>query len=273
MITVRRSASGTGLLDRLGVWFKWLSRPLLLSIRNTFRRKGRLALTLFTLIIAGAVFIAVFNVRTSLSDFMDLLGQHFMADVTVTFNQKYRLEQVEQDAYQIPGVVHVEGWGGVSAKIVDQNDDEVANLLLSAPPAGSTMLKADMLVGRWLVPEDEKALVVSNSIWGNYPDLQPGDTLRVEIDGNRAEEWPVVGIFRFTDMLGNSLGYANYETISRITNTLGRATTFKVVADTETMARQDAISKALDEHLRQHRLQDQQCRSWPCLPATAIAGD
>ncbi len=35
-------SSGTGLLDKLGVWFKWLSRPLLLSIRNTFRRKGRL---------------------------------------------------------------------------------------------------------------------------------------------------------------------------------------------------------------------------------------
>ena len=244
-------ASGAGLLDRLGVWFKWLSRPLLLSIRNTFRRKGRLALTLFTLIIAGAVFIAVFNVRTSLSDFMDLLGQHFMADVTVTFNQKYRIAQVEQDAYQIPGVEHVEGWGGANAKIVDQNDDKVANLLLSAPPAGSTMLKADMLVGRWLVPEDEKALVVSDLIWGNYPDLQPGDTLRVEIDGNRGEEWPVVGIFRFTDMLGDLLGYANYETISRITNTLGRATTFKVVADVETMARQDAISKALDKHLRQ----------------------
>ena len=244
-------ASGTGLLDRLGVWFKWLSRPLLLSIRNTFRRKGRLALTLFTLIIAGAVFIAVFNVRTSLSGFMDMLGQHFMADVTVTFNQKYRIAQIEQDAYQIPGVAHVEGWGGANAKIVDQNDDKVANLLLSAPPAGSTMLKADMLAGRWLVPEDEKALVVSDSIWGNYPDLQPGDTLRVEIDGNRAEEWPVVGIFRFTDMLGDSLGYANYETIARITNTLGRATTFKVVADVETMARQDAISKALDQQLRQ----------------------
>jgi putative ABC transport system permease protein len=243
-------ASGAGLLDRLGVWLRWLSRPLILSIRNTFRRKGRLALTLFTLIIAGAVFIAVFNVRTSLSDFMDLLGQHFMADVTLTLNQEYRTAQVEQEAYQIPGVEHVEGWGGANAKIVDQDDEEVANLILSAPPAGSTLLEADMLAGRWLLPEDEKVLVVSDSIWEQYPDLQPGDTLRVEIAGNRAEEWPVVGIFRFTDMMGDSLGYANYETIARITGTLGRATTFKVVADAETMARQDAISRALDQRLR-----------------------
>lgn len=262
--TVRRAISDdspeersnkTGFLDQLGVWFKWLSRPLILSIRNTFRRKGRLALTLFTLIIAGAIFIAVFNVRGSLGNFMDMLGQHFMADVTVTFEHPYRITQVEQDAYQVPGVKSVEGWGGTSAKIVDEEDEEVANLILQAPPAGSTLLQADMVAGRWLVPEDDKALVVSDSIWGNYPAFKPGDTLRVEINGDRAEEWPVVGIFRFTDMLGDTLGYANNETISRLTGTLGQATTFKVVADAETMARQDEVSKGLDQYLRQRGYQ------------------
>ncbi|HRX03455.1 MAG TPA: ABC transporter permease, partial [Anaerolineae bacterium] len=159
--------------------------------------------------------------------------------------------QVEQDAYQVPGVKSVEGWGQTMAKIVDDADNEVANLILQAPPAGSTLLKADMIAGRWLLPEDDKVLVVSDSIRTNYPDLKPGDTLRVEINGNRAEEWPVVGIFRFTDMLGDSLGYANDETISRLTGTFGQASTFKVVADAETMARQDQISKALDQYLRQ----------------------
>lgn len=243
-------ASGGGLLDKLGVWLKWLSRPLLLSIRNTFRRKGRLALTLFTLIVAGSIFIAVFNVQASLNGFMDILGQHFMADVTVSFSQPYRISQVEQAAYQIPGVVYVEGWGGASIDILNENDKVVANLLLSAPPAASTLLEADMLAGRWLVPEDEKALVVSDSIWTEYPDLQIGDTLRIQVPGNPIEEWPVVGIFRFTDMLGDSLGYANYETISWMMNTPGQAATFKVVADAETLARQDEISKALDRYFR-----------------------
>ena len=65
--TVRRAISEEGLAEgqpnpvdgSLGNGWSWLSRPLLLSIRNTFRRKGRLALTLFTLVIAGAIFIAV----------------------------------------------------------------------------------------------------------------------------------------------------------------------------------------------------------------------
>ncbi len=42
------------------------SRPTLLSLRNTFRRRGRLALTLATLILGGAIFIGVFSVRDSL---------------------------------------------------------------------------------------------------------------------------------------------------------------------------------------------------------------
>ena len=242
--------SGTGLLNRLGVWIKWLSRPLLLSIRNTFRRKGRLALTLFTLIVAGAIFIAVFNVRTSLNGFMDSLGQHFMADVIVTFEQPYRVARVEQIAYQIPGVDHVEGWSAATAEILDQDDNVLSNLIVSAPPGGSTLVEADILQGRWLLPEDDKALVVSDSIWNDYPNLQPGDTVRVKFQGQREEDWPVVGIFRFTDMLGDSLGYVNYETISRLTNTTGQAATYRVVADADTIERQDQVSKALDQSLR-----------------------
>jgi putative ABC transport system permease protein len=244
-------ASSAGVLDRLGSRLQWLSRPLILSIRNTFRRKGRLALTLFSLIIAGAVFIAVFNVRSSLDSFMDTLGQHFMADVTASFSQPYRVAQVEQDIYQIPGVDYVEGWATTAGRILDEDDHLESNLYMFAPPSESTLLEADMLAGRWLQPEDDKALVVSDSIWSNYPDLQPGDTLRVEFPGNRAEAWPVVGIFRFTDMLGDSLGYANYETISRLINVPGQATTFRVIADAPTLERQDEVSRELDQYLRQ----------------------
>ena len=49
-------------VDRLIGRFDSLSRPLRLSLRNTFRRKGRLGLTLATLTMAGAIFIAVFSV-------------------------------------------------------------------------------------------------------------------------------------------------------------------------------------------------------------------
>jgi putative ABC transport system permease protein len=244
--------ANTGLFYQLSVHLSWLSRPLLLSIRNTFRRKGRLALTLFTLIVAGAIFIAVFNVRYSLNGFMDMLGQHFMADVSVAFSEPYRTEQIEQIAYQIPGVKYIEGWGGATGEIVDENDDSVSNIIFIAPPGDSTLLEADLVAGRWLEPEDEKAMTIADSIWKTYPDLKPGDTLRVDLPGNRIEEWEIVGIFRFMNMLGtDSIAYANNETISRLTNSVGTAASYRVVTDEETMARQEQVSTDLNRILRE----------------------
>ncbi len=243
------AGSSSGLLDRLGRRMQWLSRPLLLSIRNTFRRKGRLALTLFTLIVAGAIFIAVFNVRSSLNGFMDKLGQHFMADVIVTTRQPYRISKVEQVAYQVPGINEVEGWSGGIIELLDTDDEKIGNLLVSAPPAGTTFVDPDLLAGRWLEPGDGKVLVVSDTIYNQYPDLVPGDTLRVSIQDGRAEEWPVIGIFPFIDMLGDSLGYTNYDVMANVLNAPGVATTFRMSADATTMDEQQAISTMVDEQL------------------------
>jgi len=91
-ISVRRAISDdrsgdepsvSGLWYRLGSLLRWLSRPIVLSIRNTFRRKGRLALTLVTLTVSGAIFIAVFNVRVSMQDYMDQMMQHFAEDAVL----------------------------------------------------------------------------------------------------------------------------------------------------------------------------------------------
>jgi putative ABC transport system permease protein len=244
------SGASSGLLDRLGKRMRWLSRPLLLSIRNTFRRKGRLALTLFTLIVAGSIFIAVFNVRSSLNGFMDKLGQHFMADVIVTLEQPYRIPKVEQVAYQVPGIQKVEGWSGTIVELLDPDDKNIGNLIVQAPPSGSTFVNPDMVAGRWLEPGDGKVLVVSDTIYNEYPDLQPGDTLRISIQDGRAEEWPVIGVFPFIDMVGESLGYANYDVIANELNAPGLATTFRMEADTTGMDEQQAISTTIDEQLR-----------------------
>lgn len=259
-MTVRRAISEenpgeqtakAGFADNLGVQFAWISRPLLLSIRNTFRRKGRLILTLFTLVMAGAIFIAVFNVRDSLNGFMDTLGQHYLADVMIMFNEPYRSAQVEREIMQIPGVETVESWGGATADVLDENDKVIANLLLVAPPKDTILLDPELIAGRWLAPEDEKVLVVSDTIWDEIPDFEIGDSVRVEIPGQRIEEWPVVGVYRFIDMAGDILGYANYDTVAHLTNTPGQAVNYRVTARAKTLESQNALSQELDRTLRE----------------------
>jgi putative ABC transport system permease protein len=236
--------------DRLGRSLRWLSRPMLLSIRNTFRRKGRLLLTLFTLTVAGAIFIAVFNVRVSMQAYMVQLQKHFIADVTLTFKQPYRISEVEDAVFQIPGVQYVEAWSGALGEILDQNGEVVENLQIIAPPADSELLDPELVAGRWLLPGDEKAIVISDAIWDTYPDLKPGDTLRLSVSGGREADWTLVGVFRFIDFIGDPLSYAPYEEISALQNMSNQATSFRLVTEDQSKGGQEKISIALDQYLR-----------------------
>ena len=110
-------SAGRSFLNWNGHWFAWISRPILLSFRNTFRKKGRLILTIFTLTVAGAIFIAVFNVRNSMNNVMGDLMQNFKGDVIINFYQPYSIGKVERELLAVPGVVNVEGWGGAGGEI------------------------------------------------------------------------------------------------------------------------------------------------------------
>jgi len=67
--------AGAGLLDRLLRRFPRLTRDILLALRNPFRKRGRLVLSLVTLTFAGAVFMAIVNLQASLNHALDqMLG-------------------------------------------------------------------------------------------------------------------------------------------------------------------------------------------------------
>ncbi len=257
--TVRRAISddgmGTqptepGLLARFGERVRWISRPIKLSIRNTFRRKWRLALTLFTLVMAGAVFIAVFNVRASMLGFLNQLGEHFAADVSLTMERPYRIPKIQQALFEVDGVIDVEGWSGGSAEILDADDNVVSDLAMVGPPADSRQIDPEMVAGRWLQPGDDRVVIVSDSIYREYPDIEPGDTLRLSVLGDRAEEWEVGGIFRFTNQIEGVFGYATFDTLSRLSNTPDQAASYRIMTSDQTRDEEESTARAIDEQLR-----------------------
>ncbi len=229
--------------------FSWIPRPILLSFRNTFRKRGRLLLTLFTLTVAGSVFIAVFNTRDSMGYMMDQLMQHFMGDVTVDFSQPYNVAKVERTLLGIPGVKAVEGWSGAAGEIWDANDNLVTKLSISAPPQNTLLLHPDFLAGRWLLPGEKKALVVSDSIFKFYPNLKPGDKLIIKLSGRTEEPWEVVGIFRFVNMLGDPLAYANFDFISDQMHIPDQAASFRITTENHDLASQLAQTRNIDNYL------------------------
>ena len=270
-ITVMRALSGglagdeiksTAGEERLP-WFDWIQvratrilskrgihipRPFVISLRNTFRRKSRLALTLFTLTMGGAIFIAVFNVRVTLHDYMGQIGKYFVADVSLDFERPYRLIEIEQKVMSIEGIQRVEGWQFVSGEVLDENDQVLENINLFGPPSDSQLIEPILVAGRWIRADDVRKLAVSEGTLQYFPELKPGDPIRLKIDG-REEVWEVVGIFKFVDREG-VLAYAPYEYVSRMNHLVNRAFSFRLVTDRHDRPYQDAKAEELDKYLR-----------------------
>jgi len=241
----------SGVWERLGAFLGWMSRPVLLSIRNTFRRKGRLVLTLVTLTVSGAIFIAVFNVRVSMQEFMRQLQQYFIADITLSFEQPYRIAEVEQAVFQVPGVEKLEAWSGALGEIVSPDGESITDLQIIAPPAGSALINPEMEAGRWLKPGDGNAIVLSQVIWDFLPDLEPGDRVRLKVAGGREQDWTVVGIFQFMDIVGDPLSYAPYDTVSALNGSSMLSSSYRLVTGDQSSEGQRRISTQLDQRLRE----------------------
>ena len=245
-------------------WFDWMQvkatrflaargihipRPFVISLRNTFRRKSRLALTLFTLTMGGAIFIGVFNVRVSLHDYIGRIGNYFVADVSVDFDKPYRLKEIEQQVMKLDGFQHVEGWQFVSGDVLDASQNVLENINIFGPPADSELIEPLLVSGRWIRSGDVRKLAVSEGARKYFPDLKPGDTLNLRIDG-KDEVWEIVGIFKFVDREG-VLAYAPYEYVSRMNDLANRSYSFRVVTDRHDRPYQDAKAEELDAYFRE----------------------
>lgn len=235
-----------------------IPRPLLISLRNTFRRRNRLILTLFTLTMGGAIFIAVFNVRTTLFSYMDNVGRYFVADVTLDFTKPYRLDEIENVARQVPGVTDVEGWAFAQVEILYPDGSLAENVTVLAPPAGSRMVNADPVAGRWVQAGDTRQIALTEGILRSFPGLKPGDFLTVKFNG-RKEQWQVVGLFKFIDREG-LIAYGTYEFFSRETNLANRSVSFRVMTDRHDQPYQRQMSDLLDKHFRAQGYELQQAR-------------
>ena len=225
-----------------------LPRPFIISLRNTFRRTNRLLLTLFTLTMGGAIFIAVFNVRVSLRDYTEQIGSYFRADVTLDFDRAYRMDEVRQFAFQVDGVEDVEGWQFIGIELLYPDGSVAENVNLLAPPAESNLVKPMIAAGRWIQPGDVRKLAISEAVLKYYPNLQPGDSLYLKVDGQE-EVWEVVGIFKFVGREG-VLAYTPLEYAEKITNLTDRAFSFRVVTTEHDRDFQNVMSDKLDDHFR-----------------------
>ena len=238
---------GPDRVDRLVGRVRGLSRPLLISLRSTVRRKGRLALTLSTLILAGVTFVSVMSVRDSVGATLDDALAYFNYDVDIRLNESYRTERIVAEAEGVMGVAGVQVLAGGRTQRVRPDDTESDNIGLLALPADSPYIRPTLLEGRWLLPEDDNAVVVNSLVLKDEPDVKVGDDLTLKIDGEEST-WRVVGTVR--GVLTGSFAYVNQPYLWRLTDNAGRASGFWVVGEKHDPASQKALGKAIEARFR-----------------------
>ncbi len=222
---------GKGWLDRQLERIKGIPRPLLISLRNTFRRKSRLALTLINLSLAGAVFIATFNVRVSLENYIDKVSKYLLADISLDFDRNYRVNEIEAIALDLPGVAFVEPRGGASCQLLNDAGEPAESVEMVGAPPESELIEPILLKGRWIIPGDQNAIVLNEAFLNRYPDLEVGETITLQVN-RRDVDWQVVGYFKF---IGSDyfLAYVPLAYLNQVTGNINEAANFQVVATHE----------------------------------------
>ncbi|RMG66108.1 MAG: FtsX-like permease family protein [Chloroflexi bacterium] len=269
-MTVREAITSTGISDdtpghhnpridalkqRLaGVVFieRWLSRPFLLSIRNTFRRKSRLALTLGTLTLASAIFVSVFTVRDSLNRTLATSLRYWQYDIEVNLRRFHGEDKVLSQMRQVSGVAYAEAWGTGSARRIREDGSESRSISVIAPPADSRLIQPVMIQGRWLSPDDTNAVVINADTLADEPDIRIGDTITLKF-GARRVPVQVVGVTQstLTGQIRNPRALYMNLTGYRNAFTIGRQVRNVVVVTTEhDAASQSAVARAIEAHFR-----------------------
>lgn len=255
--TVREAISGYGLseqrkgprlLTRIKLTF--LPRPLTISLRNTVRRKGRLVMTLATLMLGGAIFIGVFSVRTALFATIEQVYRYFVADVNVDLDRSVRVAAMEPIFLGAPGADKVEGWIFASGEMLQEGNVATDRLGIFGPPTDSTLVERSVSAGRWLVPEDENAIVISTQVQRSHPELKLGDTIRLKLNGDKKVNFVVVGVFPFPSGDGNKVGFVSYKYVADLTGQRGQTGSFRISTKAHDKASQDRAAEYITAQLK-----------------------
>jgi putative ABC transport system permease protein len=173
-------------LARLGGTFRLIA----FAIRNSFRRRARLVLTLLTLAAGGLFFLSALNIRASMVNTLDHMFAARKFDLSVGFANPYESEKIQKAVSNTPGVVHAEGWFQNEATLPSGG-----RFTVMALPADTQLMDFEIIEGRKLTPQDTNAIVINNALAGKEPTLHVGETFVLRI-GPAETEWRVVGVAR-----------------------------------------------------------------------------
>jgi putative ABC transport system permease protein len=267
---------GTGGFDRILMGMGGPLRPLLLAMRNSFRRRTRLVLTLVTLVAGGLFFLTGLNIRASLVHTLDRMFAARKYDLSVNLATMYPMEQVRSALRDLPAISRYEGWivteGATPANVITASGASAEEFhsapggegvhqtevlgkerfAVIAPPANTAMLRLDIVKGRNLRPGDTDVIVLNTALAAAAPMMIVGKTVAIRV-GPAPVKLRVIGIAR--EAFSGPVGYVPLELFEKTGGHKDTANNLRLTLhrkDSGSIGRvKAALEKSLErEHLR-----------------------
>ncbi|MGW2235184.1 FtsX-like permease family protein [Streptomyces sp. NPDC001759] len=263
-ITVREAIDGHGgdsgapggFLERFLTRLRGPSRTQLMALRNMFRRRGRLVLSVGLLAVAGTMFLTGLNTAGGWSSLVTQSISQRRYDIEVRLDKSYTADRLVALARATRGVAAAEAWGRTTATVHSAGPVDVARVYpdeahdsftVLAPPADTRLMRLPLLAGRWLRPDDTDAVVLNNLVPAQQvPGTTVGDTVTVTVAGHAVTR-RVVGIVSDFGTLGAA--YLTDRDYTAVTGTPGRAEMLRVVTDRHDPASRQVVLDQLDKAL------------------------
>jgi putative ABC transport system permease protein len=242
---------GKGWFDRLLSRVQGLPRLATLSLRNAFRRPGRVMLTELTLVAAGAIFMMVVSTNYSFQQTIAQIFRGFGYDVILGFAQLQRMDKVIPLLESRPGVERAELWiwrtGAVNVAGASGPGSQY-DVRVRAIPKDTQLFTPKLIAGRNLDPKDGHALLLNQKLAADMG-AHVGDQVILDLDDDGESTWTIVGLV--FDLSGQqSTAYVHLETFNTELNQTGRAGVAEIRSSAKTRAAQQAMVKDLQDYFK-----------------------
>ena len=244
-----RGDYGRRLLDRMMSKIRGIPRMAALSIRNTFRRPGRVVLTLLTLTISGAFFIMVFSTQYSFVQTIDKIFAGFGYEVQINFEQYQRIDEIIPLIESRHNVANAEMWTFRTADARmpgasgPGSDYEV---FVRGVPSQSPMFKPEMVAGRMLLPEDNQAILLNQKLAGKMG-VKINDEIIIDMPDAGDTKWTVVGLVFDLNGRDQNTAFANIDVLNRALHNVGNSAVAMIQGTAQSLDTQKAIEADMRE--------------------------
>lgn len=238
-----------------------LPSPYTIALGNMFRRKGRLLLTQLVLTMAGAMFLMVLTLSSSMTHTLNTELDRRQYDMRLFFFQPHRSDRIESLLENYPGVVEAEAWYSVNGTVMREGEEIQDTGGLGAElfgiPTGSEMYRPLIIDGRWLSPDDNGRVAVISRETAEFNSLSIGDTITINLADLGEADFEVIGTYQAIspDVFSTDPVYAPAAAVVDVTRRANRANQVVIRTEKTDAASLAGLMQGLDDYLKSYGME------------------